>query len=175
MSNYRKTKGKQVYQKKSWQSVLTRAANTVSFPNGVESVNTIIVASNSAGSSIPTPTILKVKNIKINLTLTSSVDNASSNIQAGVCSVSFIPEGYVASPLTISQHPEWLMGWKSFRLRDYGDSGARADLAQISFSSRLARNLKSGDSIAVLIQAYNTWNEAIPLTLAHTVSSPQFL
>ena len=69
----------------------------------------------------------------------------------------YIPEGYTLSNSTlyengtiIYKHPEWLLCWKRF---DYSNAGQSNDF---SLSSRLKRNLNSGDKIVMFLLANNS-------------------
>ena len=56
-------------------------------------------------------------------------------------------------------HPEWIMAWKGLELD--GQTGAGK---QVMISSRLSRNLNSGDSIVLLWSARNTTSGDIGVT-----------
>lgn len=165
MSKYGKrySASKSVVQRKAWQPVLVNGNTTQEYPGNSESVFIFPLATNSAANSSPSPTIVKFKNLKLQL----SVQTGSSNLESGIVYVSFIPEGYTATTLTISQHPEWLMGWKRIFLQNTVTGVYKTTC---SFSSHLARNLKSGDKIVFCIQMNNVNATQLLLAESHTCS-----
>lgn len=165
MSKYGKRPFKSNIQRKAWQPVLVNGGTTQTYPGGGESVYIFALASNTSAGSNPSPTIVKFKNVKLQLTL----ETATSVMSTGIVYVAFIPEGYTTSIDTVTQHPEWLMGWKRVQLRRSDDNTARFK-ASCSFTSHLARNLKSGDRIVFCVQMLNPSGSDIDMTETHTAS-----
>lgn len=119
------------------------AWNATDFPTNPTAVT---LAINNAQTGLPTPGILKVANIKL------SVDLQVSTTQSGsypgcLCYILFVPEGYSTAnlPTMIGQHPEYIMACKTVGAPN--GSTANFDFQTINMSTRLKRNLNSGDSI----------------------------
>lgn len=132
--------------KKKWASNM--AVGTLA-TSGSSSPIAVLVA-NSTQSSTPTPIILKVGNIK--LQGDAVVQGPTTNLHPTlIVMVFYLPEGLNLEATTAStvaaQHPEWIMAWKMVDL-GLGTSSDSASSA-FSVSSRLKRNLNSGDKICI--------------------------
>ena len=103
-----------------------------------------LLAKNSSDSSTPTPSVIKVKNFRVSVDTLLGSSSFSSSLQTFNVYVIFIPEGVTITQDTPKQHPEWLLGWKSVNEITH----QQRDTTVIT--SRLARNLNSGDSVYVL-------------------------
>lgn len=90
--------------------------------------------------------IVKVKNIKVQLAATGAADASPELLYSMQLAIVFMPEGYVADATVLQKHPEWLMAYKLVTL----DSASSMPI-NVSISSRLARNLNSGDKIALVV------------------------
>lgn len=170
MSKYGKRPFKNnAVQRKAWSSVLFRDITTYTFPAGGTSVFYANIAANAAATAVPSPGIIKVKNVKFQAQLWSSDDGGY--LRGGLCAIMFIPEGYTLSVDSITQHPEWVMGWKTFRLNDSASSVSFPTQTSVSFSSKLARNLKSGDKVVFIVQMSNASPSITPsLSVSYTAS-----
>lgn len=155
--------GKYKKSNKAWQSVMRREESKLTWPaygvagTPVELCQYVKLAANSGDAATPTPSILKVKNFKCQIQLEASLEYYSS-VMLAIC---YLPQGYTVTPNTITYHPEWLMGWKMVDMKQTSTSSVpslNTAKASASFSSRLSRNLKSGDGVALLISAQ--WNHA---------------
>lgn len=136
--------------KKKWASnfigsnlaLNTDATNTVSAAGNV-------LVQNSAQSSSPTPTIVKAGNFKVQGDCYFAVAQGNQLMQC-MLYVMFVPQGIplnVTADYTnlISSHPEWIMAWKMIDM-----NGTSNEINSFTFSSRLKRNLNSGDSIRLI-------------------------
>ena len=153
MARYRSRLRKTVYvkPKKRW------ATNIMSFNKNFEGGDglfaaTQVLVENSTQNSSPTPTIVKTGNFKIqgDCTVTSSSSNAVIGISMYVI---YVPEGItITSPTSaqnlINAHPEWILSWKFVAANRL--SGTSDNVDAFSFSSRLKRNLNSGDTIQLI-------------------------
>lgn len=107
-----------------------------------------ILAENKAQAGSPTPTIVKCGNFKVQGDC--SVANTASVL--GILYlrvfVLYVPEGWSVSNISQipEQHPEWIMAWSAV---DLPTSAANTTSGgnKFSVSSRLKRNLNSGDMI----------------------------
>lgn len=133
--------------KKKWASNMQIG----SLASGSETAKVLV--ENSVQTATPTPIILKVGNIKLQGDV--NIINTTSSILSNpsfVVMVFYLPEGIALSAATAntvaSQHPEWIMAWKMI---DTASVTAAAAVASPSFSvsSRLKRNLNSGDRICL--------------------------
>ena len=111
-----------------------------------------VLAQNKSESTSPTPVVIKSGNFRVQADVTLALTAGSASVQFYLY-VIFIPQGMVpASSLEaqtlIRNHPEWVMGWKLVDTTptDNLDSGFN----KVTISSRLKRNLNSGDSVYVI-------------------------
>lgn len=122
-----------------------------SLATGTETAKVLV--ENSVQTATPTPIIVKVGNIKLQGDV--YIQNASGSVilnPSFVVMVFYLPEGITLNGATAnsvaSQHPEWIMAWKMI---DTTQMNASATMASPSFSvsSRLKRNLNSGDRVCL--------------------------
>lgn len=114
---------------------------------------------------VPTPTIIKTGNYKVQCD--AHIGTNSSAVIRSMMYIMYLPEGvYAASTsstvseayeqnfdalsLIVSRHPEWILAWRQFGSDLIGSS---TNLDKVSFSSRLKRNLNSGDQIVAVVLA----------------------
>lgn len=116
-----------------------------------------ILAQNKSESTSPTPVIIKTGNFKAQFDLLINV--SSSGMVAATAYIIFLPEGYFDPSITpdspmwgrmIYNHPEWIMVWRQL---DFGNANAAGsvDTSVVRMSSRMKRNLNSGDKIYFVI------------------------
>lgn len=122
--------------------------NTLTFNN--------ILVQNTAQTASPTPVIVKTGNFKVKgdmkLSFIQASGTQSSSMTSCVIYIMYIPEGITASATLISAHPEWIMAWSPVDINmDVVSSTMNIqNVNKFSFSSRLKRNLNSGDRIECL-------------------------
>lgn len=135
--------------KKKWCPILKQVLTTTSTLGGnttdvvTFSYATLCQNAVTTGDNVPVPvpTMIKVKNFKCVLDIaTSSATVARNNFYA----IMYIPQGYTVTTTTPQDHPEWIMVWRTV---DRGLSGTENTTENVQISSRLARNLNSGDSV----------------------------
>lgn len=120
---------------------------------------TTILCTNSAQSDSPTPVILKTGNFKVRLDSQVALGSSTELWPALNFYVVYVPEGFVfdASPQPddinafVTRHPEWIIC--SGVAGSNTATGNKFDLETVSFSSRLKRNLNSGDKVLMLCTA----------------------
>ena len=112
------------------------------------------IVSNSNESATPTPTILKVKHLRVAADL--YVDTTA--LSGGFVCLLYLPQGIVPDANTALLHPEWVLTWKGIQV----NSATSHNLMQ--FSSNLARNLNSGDSIVLYFSFFNGTGTSIPIS-----------
>lgn len=108
------------------------------------------LAVNSAQTTTPTPTILKCGNFKVQGDCYISSQSQSALIEM-MLYVLYLPEGVAPGDATaastlVTAHPEWILSWKCIDMNTVGQQSVNA----FSFSSRLKRNLNSGDKIVIM-------------------------
>lgn len=120
-----------------------------------------LLVTNSSQTSIPTPVIIKTGNFKIQ---GDCIFSSGSGLQTGVMIalyIVYLPESTVGPNADydklISSHPEWVLGWKYVDTSYVGNPGTSAvnNSSGFTFSSRLKRNLNSGDSIGLVALVHN--------------------
>ena len=141
--------------KKKWASNI--AALTMSTTgSATNQYATQTLVNNATELASPTPVIVKTGNIRVQGDYRFTTTSAG-----GVAGVSlyvvFGPQGVsISSDLEafniINNHPEWIMAWKYLGAnKSSGTSAENSDA--FTFSSRLKRNLNSGDSIQLICRA----------------------
>lgn len=123
---------------------------TGALSNGSGGSNIAALVANSAQTSTPTPIILKVGNIKLQGDATYTSGSGSVTNPALILMVFYLPEGIAMNDSTAgnvaAQHPEWIMAWKMI---DVQVGSGVVPASSFSVSSRLKRNLNSGDRICI--------------------------
>lgn len=108
--------------------------------------------------------ILKTGRFRFN-----GVFNSAATYINYIVGISFIPEGYTITANTnvdvstlgecfFYKHPEWLLSWKRL------DYSASNQINEFSLSSRLKRNLNSGDGIVFFVIAVNKTNTNVQIS-----------
>lgn len=88
--------------------------------------------------------ILKVKNVKLQLAGIGILDHSDRLNLSMQVAIVFLPEGVTADAGLLFRHPEWIMAYKMISVDTDMDKPI-----SFSISSRLARNLNSGDRIGI--------------------------
>lgn len=116
------------------------------------------LVSNKAQANAPTPTVLKVGNFKVTADLSFNLTTGSTTPLNPTCTayILYVPEGWgttiTAFDNLIEKHPEWIMGTKVMGGNVVaGGSGVLMGVDTLNMSSRLKRNLNSGDSVVLYL------------------------
>lgn len=119
------------------------------------------ICENSVGGATPTPVIVKTGNFKLQFDATFGLSVGAPLQFSGY--LIYVPEGTFPSYSVdyfkqfVQKHPEWILCWK-YGSYDYVTSGANGNIDSIKVSSRLKRNLNSGDAICFFGMATSTQN-----------------
>lgn len=117
------------------------------------------ITQNALASATPTPAVVKTGNVQCKLFINAVPAEGSLNkLQYMIrCYVVFVPEGVVPTSNWPSQHPEYIMTKGLKCVQNYwrvqvGEAGAtpminQTALVNMQFSSRLKRNLNTGDAL----------------------------
>ena len=159
---YRRRSTRIVRPKKKWASNMRSIYLTpIADPNAPEVAFSDVLCANATevdagGVVTPTPTIVKTGNFKVQCDC--SVIITHPGVVQAMMYVLYIPEGvftpnnpaadYTTLGAIITRHPEWILSWRQFS-SDAMDT--RGNLERVSFSSRLKRNLNSGDKVYVVL------------------------
>lgn len=136
--------------KKKW------ASNLVSGVIGTEGSgesNNFVLVNNSSQAATPTPIIVKTGNFKVqgDAYLDVRAGGVGAYIGAQVFVV-YTPEGVESNfDTVIGTHPEWILAWTTLDLPITNAATVTAG-SRFSFSSRLKRNLNSGDRIRLIVR-----------------------
>lgn len=135
--------------RRKWSPTLVNGSFSLSATASTSNFQGTVLCRNSSnvGTDVPVSTIVKVKNFKVLCDITS-VSNSISNLFVGII---FVPQGFTVSLTTPTEHPEWLLVWRTID----GTAGASLGVQNVQISSRLARNLNSGDSIVLFTSGTN--------------------
>lgn len=139
--------------RRKWAPTMVQGTLTYDIDAQTTAFNGSLLCQNSAnvGSSVPVSTIVKVKNFKVVIDLTTVTGGATA--RNFFLALMYVPQGFTLTVNTAIQHPEWILVWRTIDATS-GTSNGTA-LQNIQMSSRLARNLNSGDSIVLFSSAYN--------------------
>lgn len=143
---YRKRYTRVVKPKKKWATNLVSLnPSTVALNNKV--MMQYVICQNANPVNIPTPVILKTGNFKVQC---DAFFNPSANTAVEFSAyIMYVPEGITFLTFDdvqsfIQKHPEWILCWK-YASYDYINGTGNID--SVKMSSRLKRNLNSGDTI----------------------------
>lgn len=136
---------------RKWSPSLVRANLALTAAAGVNSFTTLDLCGNSSnvGANVPVSTIIKAKNFKTVIDVTSGTGGDA--LRNFFLAIMYIPQGFVVTGETPAQHPEWILVWRSVDVSFNGQQ-----LQNVQISSRLARNLNSGDKIVMFVSVENT-------------------
>lgn len=119
------------------------------------------LAENKTETTSPTPVIIKAGNFKVQADFYVTVLDPSTTIAGhaptGILYVMYWPEGIgVTTPASaqtlIQNHPEWIIGWRTIDFDSLNVSGGQSlGVTRVSLTSRLKRNLNSGDKIVCFV------------------------
>ena len=143
--------------KKKWATnIVTNTLYTQGSTTSGKTSNAVPLVENTPQSATPTPSILKCGNFKVQGDCMFGDAGTTIVIPPGiqvVLYVLYIPEGLslTSLDLIVERHPEWIMGWKVIDAT--AGSSALANSTTFSFSTRLKRNLNSGDRVVELASA----------------------
>lgn len=167
--------------RKKWASNLSQLVGAqtsnvaISPPGQAPNTHYIItsdLAQNKAQSGSPTPVILKCGNFKLKgdmrLYLTSNSTTAAQ-FAGCIAYIVYVPEGVQTIATIVQMHPEWIMAWSPINVDlQYVESGTPVtqNVEKFSMSSRLKRNLNSGDKVVMLLDLL-----FVPNATATTTSS----
>lgn len=147
--------------KKKW------ASNIITWNNSQVDTLFINIVANKAQTPAPTPTVIKTGNFKISCDL---VLNGATGTHNPTCTIFiiYVPEGwtqtYAAYVDLVEKHPEWILACKSSGGSITTSQTGAYSVDSINLSSRMKRNLNSGDSIGLLIMSNITSSNAARIT-----------
>lgn len=133
--------------KKKWASNFDRILHTATAgtPSGIE------LALNPAQETA-IPRTIKVKNFKVSLWFETENAQAAVAINMIEVYIFYQPQGYGLTNNSINEHPEWVLCHKMIGRPDF-----QAEVTKpYQMSSKLARNLQSGDRIQLVIVPMGT-------------------
>lgn len=175
MARRRYYRSRRVYPKQKWLPVNNELGmdGRDSLPGAGYVITTLPITQNSSrniddgGGNVSNATIIKIGRVRIKGVIMASTTTGIG--MSYIIGIAYIPEGYAISqaPVGITslgtsffyKHPEWIMCWTRM---DYSNAGQGNEF---SLSSRLKRNLNTGDQIVVFRIAVNS-NEATPLPVS---------
>lgn len=142
--------------KKKWASNIKdlslESAQVASYGGIVE------LCKNSTQTALPTPVIVKAGNFKVQCDVVAAGTDGMVSLVAYIL---YLPEG--VDPLlqqasavhqfiqsTVTNHPEWILAWRQI---GYEAVQGTKSVDRVTFSSRLKRNLNSGDRIVFAVDS----------------------
>lgn len=133
--------------KKKWAPVLKDIpATQYSIPPTSLDGAMFTCVENSLETATPTPTIIKVKHLRLSLDVLAD----ATVLNNGFCAIMYLPQGYTFTAGLPIQHPEWILAWRNI------PNDVSATHHNIMLNSSLARNLNSGDRVICMFSFYNS-------------------
>lgn len=123
-----------------------------------------LIAKNSTDTSVPVPSVIKVKNFRVSID-TSAASQSTSGLSYINAYLMYVPEGITLNTDTIKNHPEWIISWKGI------NNLAHNDKDNTVLTSRLSRNLNSGDGIYLIFAGYTATAYSISFVATTTYVS----
>lgn len=150
---YRRRYTRVVKNKKRWATNMIKASSSIQC-TAQGAAAEITLVQNAAQSGVPTPVIVKTGNFKLQFEYQfASAGSGTTNGMQIAAYIVYVPEltgtlaDYTASSNFLLAHPEYIMGMK---LIDVGNVSGSTNVT--TMSSRLKRNLNSGDKVCLIIQ-----------------------
>ena len=132
--------------KKKW------ATNFLQGTLGTNADPAAVLVQNTTQSSLPTPVIVKAGNFKLQGDLSIYTTTALTTTPRIAVVVFYLPQGLdltaTAANGILESHPEWILAWKQVDTNIVA-ANTSSGFSSFSVSSRLKRNLNSGDRICV--------------------------
>lgn len=157
----RRTYTRVVRPKKKWGSNLINVRSDIINSTGetANGFHYIILAQNKTETTVPTPVVIKTGNFKLQADLYFVGGGTGSSEVTATLYIVYVPQGVEpqtanAAETLIQNHPEWIMAWRVLEGGEAPSSGA-LDSNRFTVSSRMKRNLNSGDSIISLLIVEN--------------------
>lgn len=165
MARRRYYRSRRVYPKQKWLPVNNELGmNGLEMLGAASFVTTVQpITENSSrnitdgGGNVSSATIIKIGRVKIKGVLSVSTTGGAVSYIIGIA---YVPEGYTINQTATGignlgntffyKHPEWIMCWTRI---DYNNAGQGNEF---SLSSRLKRNLNTGDQIVAFRIAVNS-------------------
>lgn len=145
--------------RRKWSPTFVDGTFTISFPSQTSAFQGTTLCANSSniGNNVPVSTIIKAKNFKMvvdigNIPTSTSVNNF-------LLAIMFLPQGFTGSYNLPKEHPEWILAWRTV-------DANFSSLQNVQISSRLARNLNSGDSIILFVSGSNLGTSTSEITVS---------
>lgn len=148
---YRRTRTVVRAPRKKWGSNIENFNMTTTGSSQLQGASSVLTQ-NSATSANPTPVIIKAGNFKVQGDA-FYITSAAAQVELSLYVV-YLPEG-VSPPdaatfqQLILSHPEWVLAWKFVSANRVTQAATEQSLS-FSMSSRLKRNLNSGDRIVLV-------------------------
>lgn len=148
--SYRRRYYKRVYPRKRWASNIGTVSTRISYTHDQPvSFGYLELCKNSIQASNPTPVLIKFGRCKAKFDITPLVTAANQNTMFCIVYLMFVPQGIdlgqpdIVQPF-VRNHPEYIMAWQQISL----DSPS-----SLTLSSKLKRNLNSGDSVQLIFHS----------------------
>lgn len=156
---YRKRYTRVVKPKKKWASNVKVITN-----EPIAAGQFFVLVENSVQTVSPTPTIVKCGNFKVSLDCVMNFSSAVSTNPVAMAFILYLPEGWPNSDIAnaVTAHPEWIMASKT--VGGSVTSGSVFSLETLNMSSRLKRNLNSGDRVLLFFSLSSTSATGITMT-----------
>lgn len=147
--------------RKKWGSNMVNVNMNALDTTGVETLAaSVVLAENKTETTAPTPVIIKAGNFRLQGDL-HLIGGSSGKTVTITLYIIFVPQGISFTSATsysnfIQNHPEWIMAWRVLEGGYIPSTGESFDSNRFTVSSRLKRNLNSGDGIYAVLIVENT-------------------
>lgn len=149
--------------KKKWCSNildinLVTAGAGVTSPVATISSSYVPLAQNKTEANSPTPVVIKTGNFRLqaDMQFIVSTSGGISTTPVATLYIVYAPQGWLldtsqSASALIANHPEWIMAWKVLETNYVLTESRGSDSVRFTLTSRLKRNLNSGDTVAAVI------------------------
>lgn len=142
------------YYRRSYRPALKKKWASNIIQDTVTTSNYKTLVQNSSQTSQPTPVIVKCGNFKVQGDVYVQVTGSTPSRPIPlIFYILFVPEGVTPSDSLVGNHPEWIMGWTAIDSGIIFSASAENSGNKFSITTRLKRNLNSGDRIVALLQS----------------------
>lgn len=142
------------YYRRSYRPALKKkwASNIIQDTVTTTNYKTLVI--NSIQTSTPTPIIVKCGNFKVqgDVMVTTSSSTPARPVPL-ILYLLYVPEGVTPADSLVGNHPEWVMGWTAIDTQFIGSNAGNYSGNKFSITSRLKRNLNSGDRVVAILQS----------------------
>lgn len=176
---YYRSRVRYIKPKKKWATNIVSEYMTIPQSTGVSFSRVAALVTNSTQGNSPTPVILKCGNFKCSVDAWYRIvgpDPSTVAMPAVSAYIVFVPQGFFPTNVSeatsaqvaslLADHPEYIMAWRMIDTAPV--SNGNQESFAVTFSSRLKRNLNSGDRVCMILRATSDISTTFSLQSSYT-------